>query len=539
MEEDTMKKRMKKIVGAILAATMTMSMVACGDSSGSANTINGKTTAEGSDDSAISADSPYAGKGFNFSTPETIVMYVLGDKPADMDTVLEKANSEYFEPNLNTTLDIEFLNWSDYATKYSLLLSGGEQVDLIYTASWCYYNDEVAAGAFKKLDNEFIQTYLPYTYAELPEEAWKEIAINGDVYAVPKGKATFTAYNGAVVRQDLIDKYSLTTPDSWDNFKTYLEELANLQSETGVTALNTNANREQLFTLFCQENTLQGVTEGYDFLYQANNSEKAPAPEDIEYAYMSDYYTDYALQMADLAGKGVWSANAINDTTDSQSYFENGTSGAFVWNSSVFTAGDNLESSGLGTYAVYDVTPDTKRSRGAYSVDATAITEKSADPERAALVLDYMKSDVDLNRLLLGGIEGTHYELDADGNRVTLDKAADYPWNGWAWAINRQDEPDEAGLDERAVVYGEHCDEMEFVPEQTGFTFDPSPVQNQYTAVQSVVSEYQQSFALGIYGKDTEKSIEEFHQALKDAGVDAFTEEFIKQYTEYKEANGI
>ena len=45
MEEDTMKKRMKKIVGAILAATMTMSMVACGDSSGSANTINGKTTA--------------------------------------------------------------------------------------------------------------------------------------------------------------------------------------------------------------------------------------------------------------------------------------------------------------------------------------------------------------------------------------------------------------------------------------------------------------------------------------------------------------
>ena len=123
-----------------------------------------------------------------------------------------------------------------------------------------------------------------------------------------------------------------------------------------------------------------------------------------------------------------------------------------------------------------------------------------------------MKSDVDLNRLLLGGIEGTHYELDADGNRVTLDKA---------------------------VAYGEHCDEMEFIPEQTGFTFDPSPVQNQYTAVQSVVSEYQQSFALGIYGKDTEKSIEEFHQALKDAGVDAFTEEFIKQYTEYKAANGI
>ena len=60
-------------------------------------------------------------------------MYVLGDTPEDMDEVLEKANSEYFEPNLNTTLDLEFLNWSDYSTKYSLLLAGGDSVDLIYT----------------------------------------------------------------------------------------------------------------------------------------------------------------------------------------------------------------------------------------------------------------------------------------------------------------------------------------------------------------------------------------------------------------------
>ncbi len=534
-----MKKRMKRIMGMLLIATMMSSMVGCGSTSSGSNQIDGPKTAEGSDDSAISADSHYAGRGYNLSTPETVVMYVLGDRPVDMDVVLEKANTEYFQPNLNTTLDIQFLNWSDYSTKYSLLLSGGEQVDLIYTASWCYYNDEVAAGAFKKLDEDFIKTYMPYTYEQLPAEAWKEIAINGDIYAVPKGKATFTAYNGAVVRQDLIDKYSLTEPDNWENFKTYLKELAKLQSETGVVALNTNANREQLLTMFGQENGLQGVVEGYDFWYEANNSEEAPKTDDIVYGFMSDYYTDYALQMADLAKAGVWSSNAVNDTTDSQAYFENGTSGAMVWNGAIFDAGYNLENAGLGTYAVYDVTPDAKRSRGAYSVDATAITEKSADPERAALVLDYMKSDVNLNRLLLGGIEGTHYELDEEGNRVTLDKAVDYAWNGWAWAINRQDEPEEAGLDERAVAFGDHCDEMEYVPEQTGFTFDPSPVQNQYTAVQSVVSEYQQSFALGIYGDKTEKTIEEFHKALEDAGVEEFTAEFLKQYAAYKEANGI
>ena len=73
----------------------------------------------------------------------------------------------------------------------------------------------------------------------------------------------------------------------------------------------------------------------------------------------------------------------------------------------------------------------------------------------------------------------------------------------------------------------------------TGFTFDPTNVQNQYTAIQSVVTEYQQSFALGIYGDDTDKALDEFRAALKDAGVEEFTGEFLKQYKAYKEANGI
>ena len=136
----------------------------------------------------------------------------------------------------------------------------------------------------------------------------------------------------------------------------------------------------------------------------------------------------------------------------------------------MFTAGKNLEKAQAGTYSVYDVTPDVKRTRGSYSTDAIAITEKSEDPERAALVLDYMKGDVNLNRLLLGGIEGKHYSLDSDGNRTTLDGAEGYGWNNWAWAINRQDEPDEAGLDEREIAVNKHNDEMEYIPKQTGFT---------------------------------------------------------------------
>lgn len=533
----------KRLLSIGLSSAMLVSLTACKGSSDSgqtaANAAGGTTEAVSGTDGTIAEDSPYAGKGYDLSEHKTVVMYILGDVPADMETVLAKANEEYYEPNLNTTLDIQFLNWSDYATKYSLLLAGGEQVDLIYTASWCYYNEEAANGAFKLLDQDFLKTYMPLSYELQPEESWDEIAISGNIYAVPKAKSTFTAYNIVAVRQDLIDEYGLTEPDNWENYKTYLSELAEIKDETGVTPLATNSNREQLLTLYGQSKGVQGVTEGYDWDYFADNSEKAPAADDIFYLYTSDFYKEYCLEMAQMAKDGIWSSDAINDTSDAQAYFENGTSGSFVWNTSIFPAGANLEKAGLGTYAAYDVTSDVKRNRGSYAVDAIAITAKSSDPERAALVLDYMKGDVNLNRLLLGGIEGTHWELDEEGNRITLDGSANYAWNNWAWAINRDDEPDEAGIDERQQEISDALDAMEYVPEQTGFTFDPSPVQTQFTVVTSVVDEYKMSFSLGIYGNDTESVFETFKKQLTDAGIEEVTAEFLRQYTEYKEMKGI
>lgn len=523
-----MKKKRSRIMSLALAGITALVLTACGS-----------TASNGTDSFTIPGDSPYAGKGYNLSQRKNVVMYVLGDEPADMKKITDKANAEYFEPDLNTTLEIKFLNWSDYATKYSLLLSGGEQVDLIYTAAWCYYNEEAAKGAFLELTDDFLKENMPYTYEQQPEESWKQISIDGKIYAVPKAKAAFTGYSIAGVRQDLIDKYKLTVPDSWENYQKYLKELAALKSETGVIPLNTNANREQLLTVFLQARGIQNVTEGYDWMYFHNDKEQAPDDKDIFYFYGSDLNLEYAKKMAELASEGIWTADAINDTTDAQAYFENGTSGSFLWNTTVFQAGKNLESAGIGTYAVYDLTPKALRSRASYATDAIAITAKSEDRQRAALVLDYMKSDVSLNRLLLGGIEGIHYELTDKGTRLKLDESKNYIWNNWAWAINRQDEPDEAGLDERQIAISENMDAHEYHPQIAGFTFDPKNVETEYTVVKSIIDEYKQSFALGIYGEKTEAEFAGFQKKLKNAGIDKVTEELKAQYNDYRKRNNL
>ncbi len=530
-----MKRKWKAVTVGMMAASMLLG--ACGQSaSGNAEGTVPQTESAGGD-GAISESSPYYGKGYDLGTTENIVMYVLGDEPTDMQKVLDEVNNNYLLPNLNTTLDIRFLNWSDYQTKYSLILAGGEDVDLIYTAPWCYYNEEAAKGAFRALDMDFIQKYLPYTYAEQPDVSWEQAKIGDTIYAVPKGNATWGVYDFIVARQDLIDEYQLTEPHDWEGFKEYLTELAQIQDETGVVPFNNNANRNQTKELYLQTRGYDYFTLGFDYFYKADGEEALPDSDKITYLYTSDVYKDYVHEMVELADLGAWSSDAINDTNDATAYFENGTSGCLAWNTSAIDAGEKLEAAGLGTFGVYDLSPDLHMARGRYNGDMTAIATNSKDPERAALVLDYIKSDVDLNRTLMGGIKGEHWDLNEDGQRVQLDAADHYKWNGWSWALNRADEPVLAGTDERQLELMDSIESRELHAEVAGFTFDSSKVATELSVVNSIVDEYEYSFALGIYGDGTDAKLEEFVQKLEAAGLDKVTEELKSQYEAYKEAH--
>lgn len=536
-----MKNKWMKKLSAFMAVAMAAGLCACSGAKdtgqGESNAAPAEETAQTQTEEAISQDSPYYGKGYDLAETENIVLYVLGDEPKDMEKVLEEVNQKFMLPNLNSTLDIKFLNWSDYQTKYSLVLAGGENVDLIYTASWCYYNEEAAKGAFKEMDLDFIQKYFPYTYEQQPEVSWEQAKIGEKLYAVPKGNASFSNYDFVVARQDLIEQYQLTEPKDWDSFKEFLKELAAVQSETGVVALNTNANRNQTLEPYLQAKGYDYFTEGFDYFYNAEGKEELPAWDSVIYLYTSDLYLEYAKEMAELAAAGVWSKDAINDTNDATAYFENGTSGCIGWNFSAIDAGEKLEKAGLGTFGVYDVSPDIHMARSRYNGDMIAIATNSKNPERAALVLDYMKSDVDLNRTLLGGIKGEHWDLNEEGQRIVLDAAENYSWNSWAWALNRADEPVMAGTDERELTISDSINSRELFAEVAGFTFDSSSIATELSVVNSIVDEYEYSFSLGIYGDNTEAKFNEFKGKLEAAGLDKVTEAMKTQYEAFAAKN--
>ena len=122
--------------------------------------------------------------GQDVSEPVELVCYYIGDKAADQDLVLEKVN-EILKEKINATLVLKNLSLSDYTTKYSLTIAGGEAVDLMYTSTWAYYQSEANKGAFAEITDEVLENYMPLHKEYQSEASWGQAKIGDHIYFVP------------------------------------------------------------------------------------------------------------------------------------------------------------------------------------------------------------------------------------------------------------------------------------------------------------------------------------------------------------------
>ena len=175
----------------------------------------------------------YDYSGVDTSKPYNVLMYLVGNKLPGTDAVVEEIN-KVLSAEYNTTLQIEYLPWSDYSTKYPLILAGGEDCDLIYAASWCYLYSEAAKGSYYELDEDFIKTNMPMTWANQTAESWGQTTINGVCVGVPCNMMV-PNYKYVAIRQDLAEKYGIQSINNWDDFMNYMLTIA--EKETPVSGI--------------------------------------------------------------------------------------------------------------------------------------------------------------------------------------------------------------------------------------------------------------------------------------------------------------
>ena len=162
------------------------------------------------------------------SKPQTLTMYLLGDRTEDFDKVFSLINGK-LQNKVNAELEVKFLSWGEYTQKYPLLFASGEDFDIIYSADWAFYNAQSTKQGFYEFTQENLKKYAPLTAATIYDEAWEQAKVNGKVYMLPMN---FSELKGNVylIRGDLMKKYGMTEVDSLDKLEKYLTHVKEKES---------------------------------------------------------------------------------------------------------------------------------------------------------------------------------------------------------------------------------------------------------------------------------------------------------------------
>ncbi len=477
----------------------------------------------------------YDYSGVNTSKPYTVLMYLVGDRNQDMDIVLKEIN-KILESEYNTTLEIEFLSWSDYTTKYPLILAGGEKVDLIYTASWCYLFSEAAKGSFFELDDDFIKTNMPMAAANQVPESWGTTTINGACVGLPCNMMV-PNYKFAGIRMDLAKKHGITeVPNSWESFMNYALTIAEKETpESGILALAAATDNTEVWRSYFQQFNAMAIYND-DFLVSYHEDGTLPEAEEIKWAMSTDWFRAYAHDMKKLADAGAWSRSALTNTIANYQAFGNGTGATTFWNGTIFSYMRQVEREDANAECVpVDICPTSRVFCEEYNNSVMAVAANSENPERAAMVADLLSFDYELNTLALMGVEGVHW-TEAEGGRFYSadDETNGYQDNsnalGW-WCkkdyklgmVNDQQQ-DSFSNALRTRMTSNPC---------ITFIFDETPVKPYMAAITNIKNEYFGALTLGLVD-DVDATIDEMNAKLEAAGIQTVYNEFYKQYNEWK-----
>lgn len=132
-----------------------------------------------------------------------IKMYQIGDKPDNLDTLLENAN-KIIEEKAGVKLDIKYLGWGDYDKKMNVIISSGESYDIAFANN---YVINAQKGAYADL-TDLYKKEGKELYEALDPAYIKGNTVNGKIYAVPVAANVASSQNFAF-NGPLLEKYGI------------------------------------------------------------------------------------------------------------------------------------------------------------------------------------------------------------------------------------------------------------------------------------------------------------------------------------------
>ena len=515
----------KKIISALMAVVLSLSVAACGSSNTTSSTGSeaSASTGESTTESTETAETDL--KEEELVTLDVITMS-SGKEDKDVKLVEAEMN-KILEEKFNCNVKLTFLPYATYAEQVTLMLASGEGADILpvymIPLPTC-----ANAGQIIPLD-ELLDKYG----AGIKEQIGDYLScgtVGDEIFGITTGR-DLASSQGFAMNKALADKHGI----DYANIKT-LDQL-----KEALVKIKTNEENVWPVAVSAGENIRNWGWDALgDDMVNLGVLNNMGQDTTVVNLYATEEYKKLTTTMYEWMQEGLIQSDAVNTTEVSSTLLKAGTAFGYFTNLKPGYAAENTAS--LGMEIVVAEMQDALATTNNVSRATWTISSGCKNPDAAMKVLNELYTNPELSNLYMYGVEGTHYKVIEAGaasngqNIIDYADGIDAATSGYrksgTWLMPNQfigniwngSTPDY--WDQTRTFNDTALKSKAF-----GFTYDSASVNNEVTACTNVVSKYHKALMCGAL--NPAETLDKFNQELKDAGIDAIIAEKQAQLDEW------
>lgn len=476
----------------------------------------------------VAAFGVYAGGGQAASgKPVELRMYLIGTEPVYHHEFNEALN-KLLRRDFNATIKITYIDFINWQSEYELVLSSGEQVDLIFTAYWANYERYARLGYYYPLD-ELLGTSGQAVQRLHKPEVWNMTRVDGDIFAVPAAQERFLAH-GFMYRRDLDSRPGRRDITDIESMEAFLDSV---RGTSNIRPFNVNRIDAPTVLTMALRSYGYSYNPAYgDYLLAAPPGDSAPV---ASVAFAKGI--EEALQRFRRWQLAGYLPPDFLERSESANW--------------AFVKGESAVSGSISIADAYDDMRGIRAQHPDWDVgfwlqppsddvyhrlhplqDAMAIGRRSANPALALQVLEKIMTSREYYDLFFYGVEGIHYrfseEVTGGGARMIFSPDVER-WNMSNWgfrntAMDREQKLDWPEWDRIIATVSSDARYPDLVA--PGVNLQPLAAQHQRIAAIAAASI--PALAFGLL-PDPIANLNKLRRELLDAGYEEFIQALIAQ----------
>jgi len=510
---------MKRFLKVLLVMVLVLSLAGCGNTSSQTGTAS-KTSNTSKTETSTTANAPAEIKDVYLFTC-TFMDVPNSETVANMEA---KVN-EIMNP-LGVNVHLEYYNVAEFDGEVARRLSSGDRIDLMNAMDYNYAG-YISTESILPL-NDLLDNYGQDIKAAIGTDfqyMLDGLTFDGVIYGIPQLSAKHT-YNYVMINKTLADKYNMDL----SAIKTY-EDLEPLmltikENEPGVKPIVRSGITFSGTTAVCSFN------ENYEAMSDGVGVLMSDSGYDVVDFYETQEYKDFLDIVHRWYKEGLVSDDIATSGDRVHTYWQTGNAFACIDHTTNYSA-ENEGRNHSNNYGVESVVIPISSPICSNLIYSSVIPQTSENPEGAMIFLNEMYKNSELINTLYYGVEGTDWNLEngfitgVDGSSAFLNCGTSQTMIWGNYFISGVTAGNEADAIEKSLEYTRSGKGARTI----GFMFDTTNVADEWAAIQTVLSEYQEGLEFGILDPETE--LPKFIDKLKAAGVDKFIAEKQKQLTEW------